>query len=189
MSDIQALRLRPEECVLVVVDVQERLMAAMPEKVRPQVIGRIQALIEAGKRLGFPAIVTEQYPKGLGATLGEVASALPQGTAPLPKMSFSCCGAEGFMERLRSLGRTKVLLTGAETHVCCYQTALDLMENGFIVHAVADALCSRSKLNWRTGLAALERAGAVPTTAEQALFDLLRVAGTEDFKALSRLIR
>jgi len=189
MSDIQALRLTPAECVLVVVDVQEHLMAAMPEEVRRQAIGRIQVLLAAAKRLSFPVVVTEQYPKGLGATVGEVASALPPGTAPLAKMAFSCCGAEGFMARLRGLDRTKVLLTGAETHVCCYQTALDLLEHGFIVHAVADALCSRSKLNWRTGLAALERAGAVPTTTEQALFDLLRVAGTEDFKALSRLIR
>jgi nicotinamidase-related amidase len=189
MSDIQALRLRPEECVLVVVDVQERLMAAMPGEVRQQAIGRIQILIEAAKRLSFPVLITEQYPKGLGATVSEVTAALPPGTAPLAKMAFSCCGAEGFLERLRGLGRTKVLLTGAETHVCCFQTALDLLEHGFIVHAVADALCSRSKLNWRTGLAALERAGAVPTTTEQALFDLLRVAGTEDFKALSRLIR
>ena len=93
------------------------------------------------------------------------------------------------MPRLRASGRTKILLTGAETHVCCYQTALDLLENGFIVHAVADALCSRSKLDWRTGLSALRCAGAVPATTEQALFDLLRVAGTEDFKFLSKLIR
>ncbi|MEK6710434.1 MAG: hydrolase [Nitrospinota bacterium] len=189
MSGIQAFRLRPEETVLLVVDVQERLMAAMKEEVRVQLIGRVQALIEAAKRLAFPVVVTEQYPKGLGATVSEVAGALPPGAAPMAKMSFSCCGAEGFLERLKSLRRSKVLLTGAETHVCCYQTALDLLERGFIVHAVADALCSRSKLNWRTGLAALERAGAVPTTAEQALFDLLRVAGTEDFKALSQLIR
>lgn len=188
MPEIQAFRLSPEDAVLVVVDVQERLMAAMKPEVSRQTIGRICVLLEAAKRLGIPVIVTEQYPKGLGATVSEIAGAAPA-FAPLEKVAFSCCGAEGFLPRIRGLGRTKVILTGAETHVCCYQTCLDLLEHGFIVHTVADALCSRSKLNWRTGLAALERAGAVPATAEQVLFDLLRVAGTEDFKALSRLIR
>ena len=111
------------------------------------------------------------------------------GFAPIEKIAFSCCAEESFLPRLHETGRTKILLTGAETHVCCYQTALDLLDNGFIVHAVADATCSRSKLNWRTGLSALERAGAIPATTEQVLFDLLRVAGTEDFKILSKLIR
>ncbi|MEE9276325.1 MAG: hydrolase [bacterium] len=188
MSEVRALRLEPEDCVLLLVDVQERLMAAMPEEVSGATVGRIRTLIEAANRLGFPILATEQYPKGLGPTLEEVAGAIP-GFAPVEKTSFSCCGAEEFLPRLRRLGRSKVILAGAETHVCCYQTALDLLENGFIVHAVADALCSRAKLNWRTGLAAIERAGGVPTTTEQVLFDLLRRSGTEDFKALSKLIR
>ena len=93
------------------------------------------------------------------------------------------------MPHLRNLGRTKVLLTGTETHVCCYQTALDLIEHGFIVHAVADAMCSRTKLNWKTGLKAMELAGVVPATTEQVLLELLRTAGTDNFKAISRLIR
>ena len=188
MTSVDSFRLQPEECLLLIVDAQERLMAAMKESVRAQVVGRIRTLAEAASRLGFPAIVTEQYPKGLGPTVKEVAAKVPD-FSPIAKMSFSCCGAEAFSPRLRESGRTKILLTGAETHVCCYQTALDLLENGFIVHVVADALCSRSKLDWRTGLSALERAGAVPTTTEQALFDLLRTAGSEDFKFLSKLIR
>lgn len=188
MADIQSLRLSPEESVLVIVDVQEKLMAAMREDVRVQVISRLRALIEAAKRLDFPVVATEQYPKGLGRTVSEIADSLPD-FSPLEKMTFSCCGAEAFLPHMRKLGRTKVLLTGSETHVCCYQTALDLMDNGFIVHAVADALCSRAKLNWKTGLGSMERAGALPTTTEQVIFDLLRTAGTEDFKAISRLIK
>ncbi len=188
MADVQDLRLSPDECVLVVVDVQERLMAAMPEEVRTQLISRLRALIEGAARLEIPVVATEQYPRGLGHTVNEIAESLPE-FSPLEKITFSCCGAEAFLPRLRGLGRTKVLLTGSETHVCCYQTALDLIENGFIVHAVADALCSRTKLNWKTGLASMERAGTLLTTTEQALFDLLRTAGTENFKAVSRLLK
>ena len=188
MADIQDFRLTPDGCVLVVIDVQERLMAAMPEGIRERTLSSIQALIGTSKRLGFPVLASEQYPKGLGATVAEIAGAVPD-FSPFEKMTFSCAGAGEFIPRLRELGRSKILLTGCETHVCCFQTALDLMEQGFIVHSVADALCSRRKLNWRMGLSALEGAGAIPTTTEQALFDLLRVAGSDDFKALSRLIK
>ena len=188
MADIASFRLSPEDCLLLIVDAQERLMSAMSEDVRAQVVERILTLAEAASRLDFPVLVTEQYPKGLGPTVEAVAEKVP-GFAPIEKIAFSCCAEETFLPRLHETGRTKILLTGAETHVCCYQTALDLLENGFIVHAVADATCSRSKLNWRTGLSALERAGAIPATTEQVLFDLLRVAGTEDFKILSKLIR
>lgn len=188
MADIQDQRLSPEESALIIVDVQEKLMAAMEADVRSQVISRIRTLIEAAKRLNFPVIATEQYPKGLGPTVNEIAESLPD-FSPMEKLTFSCCGAEQFLPHLRELGRTKLILTGSETHVCCYQTAMDLIENGFIVHAVADALCSRAKLNWEMGLGSMNRAGALTTTTEQVLFDLLRTAGTEDFKTLSRLIR
>ncbi len=188
MPDIDSFRLNPRDCLLLVVDAQEKLMSAMSESVRSQVVGQILTLAETATRLDFPVLVTEQYPKGLGPTVDAVAAKIPD-FSPIAKISFSCCGEEAFLPRLHETGRTKILLTGAETHVCCYQTALDLLDNGFIVHVVADALCSRSKLNWRTGLSALERAGAIPSTTEQVLFDLLRVAGTEDFKFLSKLIR
>jgi isochorismate hydrolase len=188
MAAIQDHRLSPDESALIIVDVQDKLMAAMEEGIRSQVVSRIRALIEAAKRLDFPVIATEQYPKGLGPTVDEIAESLPD-FSPMEKLTFSCCGADGFLPQLRELGRTKVILTGSETHVCCFQTAMDLMENGFIVHPVADALCSRAKLNWKIGLGSMKRAGALPTTTEQVLFDLLRTAGTEDFKNLSRLIR
>ncbi len=188
MAEIQDFRLTPGDTALLVVDVQEKLMAAMESGPRERTISSIRVLIETANRLGLPILATEQYPKGLGPTVGEIAEIVPD-FSPFSKMSFSCLGEEGFTARLREVGSTKVVLTGCETHVCCYQTALDLMERGFIVHAVSDALCSRRKLNWRTGLSALERAGAIPATTEQVVFDLLRVAGTEDFKALARLIK
>ncbi len=188
MADIERIRLSLEDTLLLVVDVQERLMAAMEESVRDRTVGRILIMIEAAKRLNFPVLVTEQYPKGLGKTVDAIAGTLTE-FSPYAKMTFSCCGAEGFLPHLRRLDRRKVLLTGAETHVCCYQTALDLLENGYIVHAVADALCSRSKLNWEKGLATMEHAGVIPSTTEQAVFDLLRIAGTEDFKALAKMIK
>lgn len=188
MAEVQDFRLSPHDALLAVVDVQERLMAAMDAAVKTQTVNRVLALAQAAERLGMPVVVTEQYPKGLGPTLAEVAAAIPE-FRPIEKLSFSCLGAEGFLRHLQETGRTKVILTGAETHVCCYQTALDLLEAGYIVHVVADALCSRRKLNWRIGLAAMEKAGAIPTTAEQVLFDLLRTAGTEDFKTISKLVK
>ncbi len=188
MAEIQDFRLSPDESVLLIVDLQEKLMTAMPEAPRERTLSSVRTLIEAAVRLGFPIMATEQYPRGLGPTVTSLAEAIPN-FLPFEKMTFSCTGAGEFISDLKALGRSKIILTGCETHVCCYQTALDLMENGFIVHTVGDALCSRQRLNWRTGLTALERAGAIPATTEQVLFDLLKVAGTEDFKALSRLIK
>ena len=188
MAEIQNFRLSPDESVLLIVDLQEKLMTAMPGAPRKRTLDSVHTLIEAASHLGFPIMATEQYPKGLGPTVASLAEAIPN-FSPFEKMTFSCTGAGEFISDIKALGRSKIILTGCETHVCCYQTALDLMEIGFIVHAVGDALCSRQKLNWQTGLAALERAGAIPTTTEQVLFDLLKVAGTENFKALSRLIK
>lgn len=188
MAEIQDFRLSPDESVLLIVDLQEKLMTAMPEAPRKRTLDSVHTLIAAASRLGFPIMVTEQYPRGLGPTVPSLAEAIPD-FSPFEKMTFSCMGVSEFTSKLKALGRSKIILAGCETHVCCYQTGLELMGNGFIVHAVGDALCSRRKLNWRTGLAALERAGAIPATTEQVLFDLLKVAGTEDFKALSRLIK
>ena len=188
MATTQDFRLSPNESGLLIVDVQEKLMAAMPEAPRNRTLDSVHTLIETANRLGFPILATEQYPRGRGPTVTSLAESIPN-FSPFEKMTFSCTGAGKFFSDIKALGRSKIILTGCETHVCCYQTALDLMENGFIVHAVADALCSRQKLNWRNALKALERAGAIPATTEQVLFDLLKVAGTEDFKSLSRLIK
>jgi nicotinamidase-related amidase len=172
---------------LVVVDVQEKLCRAMDPKVLEKLTGNISILLDTAAELGLPAMATEQYVKGLGETLPVLKEKLA--VPSLEKMTFSCCGGEGFMEALAKSGRRQVILTGMETHVCVLQTALELLSNGYVVHLVCDAVMSRRKDNWRTALQTLTAAGAVLTSTEAVLFQLLRVAGSEEFKKLSKLVR
>jgi nicotinamidase-related amidase len=174
------------KAVLVVVDVQERLAAVMDE--RQKVIANCRRLVDGAAILGVPAIVTEQYPKGLGPTEEELRGALSS-EPPVTKLSFSCCGEPAFMERLDALARRKVILCGMETHVCVLQTGLDLLREGFDVHLARDATCSRSRENRRTGIGMMRDAGAVITSTETVLFQLLREAGTAEFKAVSQLVK
>jgi nicotinamidase-related amidase len=104
-------------------------------------------------------------------------------------MTFSCCGSTDFVDALKASGRTQVIITGMETHVCVLQTVIELREAGFTVHIVKDAVMSRSKQNWHTAITAMTLAGAIPTSTESALFQLLKVAGTDEFKKLSKLVR
>jgi nicotinamidase-related amidase len=179
--------LNRESAQLVVVDVQEKLCRAMDPKVLEQLTGNISILLDAAAELGLPALATEQYVKGLGATLPALKEKI---SAPsLEKMTFSCCGSEGFLETLAKSGRRQIILTGMETHVCVLQTALELLSEGYVVHLVCDAVMSRRKANWETALRTLTAAGAVLTSTEAVLFQLLRVAGSEEFKKLSKLVR
>jgi nicotinamidase-related amidase len=179
--------LHRDQAVLVVVDVQEKLCRAMDEKVLERLTTNVGILQEAARELGIPQVATEQYVKGLGQTLCVLKDRL---TDPaLEKMTFSCCGEEPFPQRLKELGRRQVIITGMETHVCVLQTVLELLDAGYDVHLVRDAVMSRRKENWFVGLEAARDAGAVITSTEAALFQLLRVAGTEEFKRLSKLVR
>ncbi len=179
--------LRAEESILVVIDVQEKLCKAMDEGVLRKLLDNTGLLLEAANTLAIPVVVTEQYPRGLGPTLLELKAKVS--TPVLEKLTFSCCGIETFTQVLNNSERKQVILVGMETHVCVLQTAIDLLDAGFTVHLVQDALMSRTKQNWRIGLEAARNAGAVITSAEAALFQLLKVAGTEDFKKLSKLVR
>lgn len=174
------------EAVLVVVDVQERLTAVMDQ--REKVMTNCRRLIEGARILGIPTIVSEQYPKGLGPTEEDLRGALSP-YDPVVKMSFSCCGEPAFMERVRALDRKKVVVCGMETHVCVLQTALGLLRDGRDVHLVEDAVCSRTKSNWRIGVEFMRDAGAVVTSTETVLFQLLGEAGTGDFKDISRIVK
>ena len=178
--------LTKEDTVLVVVDIQERLAAVMSE--RQKVIGNSLHLIEAAKVLHFPVLLTEQYPKGLGPTVPEIRDALPS-YAPIEKLMFGCCGEPMFMEAIASTRKSRVILCGMETHVCVLQTCLGLIKEGYIVHVVQDAICSRSKENYRIGVEFMRDAGAVITGTETVLFQLLEKAGTEEFKAISKRIK
>lgn len=178
--------LKKDDAVLLVVDIQERLAVVMDE--RQKVVVNTNHLIEASKLLSVPVIVTEQYPKGLGPTVPEVKCAL-QAYAPLEKITFSCCGESSFKSALSETGRKTVLLVGMETHVCVLQTCIDLLADGYNVHCVDDAVCSRKMENYRTAIEYMRNAGAVITCTETALFQLLVRAGSDEFKAISKRIR
>jgi nicotinamidase-related amidase len=168
---------------LVVVDVQEAFRPAVLDFER--VAGNVAVLVRGARLLGLPVLVTEQYPKGLGRTVPEVAAHL-EGVEPIEKVCFSAAQAEGFADELQ---RDQVLLCGIETHVCVNQTAEDLLGAGREVHVVQDAVTSRSADNRALGLHKMERAGAVVTSVETALFELLGRAGTPEFKEVQALVR
>ncbi len=175
-------RLDPERAALVVIDVQEGFRNAVEGFDRTA--AATATMVEGAALLGLPVIVTEQYPKGLGATVPEVAERLPEGVEPISKTVFSAVAAEGF-----GLGdRQQAIVCGVETHVCVNQTTLDLLGAGIEVHVVADAVGSRSAANKELGLAKMERAGAWRTSVETALFELLGGAGSPRFKAVQRLV-
>jgi len=172
--------------LLVLIDVQERLFPSIHENQR--MLSRIDLLLCAAKLLSVPLLLTEQYPKGLGPTLEEVRRVLPE-VEPLVKTDFSCVAAPGFKERLASFGRDQILLAGIETHICVAQTALDLASGGERVFVAADATSSRRPLDAQTALRRLDQCGLVITTAEAAVFEWLRRAGTEEFRSLQPKVK
>lgn len=188
MSIKDSFFLERDKAVLVVIDVQEKLCVAMDEAVLKTLVKNIGILLESAAELNIPVLVTEQYVRGLGATLPELKEKTAASSCH-EKMAFSCCGSSEFVDALKATGRTQVIVTGMETHVCVLQTVIELRDAGLDVHVVKDAVMSRSKQNWQTAIQAMILAGAVPTCTESALFQLLKVAGTEEFKKLSKLVR
>ncbi len=170
--------------VLVVVDVQERINAVMADQ---RHVPRLSVLLRAFAALGLPVIATEQYPKGLGPTIADLAPLLPG--PPLVKETFSCAGCAPFAAALEHAGARRVLLTGIEAHVCVTQTALDLLAAGYPVHVPHDATNSRRTADRERALDRLAAAGAVVTSTESALFELLERCGTADFKAVAALVK
>jgi nicotinamidase-related amidase len=178
--------LEKHEAVLVIVDIQERLAAVMSE--RKKVVDNCLHLIELCKLLDIPVLLNEQYPKGLGPTVSEIKDAV-QPYEPLEKITFSCCEGESFPEKLAATGKKKIILAGMETHVCVLQTCIGLLREGYAVHAVSDAICSRTKESFETAMEFMRDAGAVVTCTETVLFQLLERAGTEEFKIISKRIK
>lgn len=175
-----------ENTVLVVVDVQEKLWAAMHEKelLRDNTV----RIVQGAKILGIPIVWTEQNPKGLGPTIPEVAELLADSNS-VTKLSFSCCGEKDFMAKLDELKRKQILITGMETHVCVYQTVADLQNMGYEVQVVADAVSSRTPENRVIGLERAKEAGASITSTETALFELLKVAEGDRFKQMLKVVK
>jgi len=172
---------------LVVIDVQEKLCLAMDEKVLKHLVKNAGILMDTAIELNIPIMVTEQYVKGLGETVSALKTRVSE--PALEKMTFSCCGDPAFVERMKNLGKKQVIVVGMECHVCVLQTVVELLDAGFNVHLVRDAVMSRRKENWLVGVETARDAGAVITSTEAALFQLLKVAGTEEFKKLSKLVR
>jgi nicotinamidase-related amidase len=182
----KSLRLTRTKAGLVVVDVQERLLPAIFEQQR--VVQNTVRLIQGGTVLQVPIFATEQYRKGLGPTVPEVAATIP-GFAPMEKLAFSACGAAGFIPALKKKKVSQAILCGIEAHVCVSQTCLDLLEKGFRVFVVADAVSSRTPENYRIGLDRMRAAGAVIVSTEMVLFELLEQAGTAEFKQILNLVK
>jgi nicotinamidase-related amidase len=181
-------KLTRERTVLLVVDIQERLIAAMPPDVAAATAKNTAILIEAAARFGLPIVCSEQYPKGLGKTVAAVETALGAAgnVRRVEKLEFSLASA---LAPMSLPDEPQWIVTGMEAHVCVYQTARDLIDAGGAVHVVSDAVCSRTKANWRIGTDRLRAGGAVITSTESVVFELLERAGTDDFRALSKLIK
>ena len=186
-NELGKFKLDAGKAVLVVIDIQERLVPAMPQDVYLRLRETVATLVNGAGLFGIPVLTTEQYPKGIGHTVSELAEACSGNV--IEKVSFGCCGEPDFRAALKKIGRSQVIVTGMEAHVCVYQTVLGLLEDGYNVHLVRDAICSRNKTDYMTAVANASLAGAVVTTAETALFQMLQESTHEHFKAVSKLIK
>jgi nicotinamidase-related amidase len=173
-----------DDTALLVVDVQEKLVPFIPG--RERLVWNIRRLIDGAKVLTLPVLATEQYPKGLGHTVPELAQRL--GNTP-EKLTFSCGACGELFTGLGDRGIHKLLVCGMETHVCVQQTVLDLMAAGWRVYVAADAVAARFAIDHDTALRRMDSAGATLTTTEAALFEWCQAAGTPEFKEISKLIR
>jgi len=181
-----AVVLQREKAALLIIDVQEKILAAMQNP--DTLLSNIEKLINGFKILNIPIYITEQYPKGLGPTSQRLTNLL-EGTEAIPKMSFSCFGAGELFNTLKNKKITQIVVCGIESHVCVQQTVLDLLVNDFQVSLAADAVSSRKIIDYETALRRMNEHGAEITTTESILFELLNVCGTDEFKAISKIVR
>lgn len=182
-TEVARRPLEADQSALIVVDVQEKLLPPIFNK--ETLVKNSQLLIRLAKILSIPVVVTTQYRKGLGETVPEIASLLTDVPA-FDKMEFSCFGSDQFRSRLKSLpgSRNTVLLCGMESHICVAQTALAALNEGYLVHVASDAVGSRAEWNWKIGLDRMRAAGAVISSTEMMMYELLRCSGTPQFKEL-----
>ena len=175
------------QTALAVIDMQESFRQHIQDFA--ELAARVALVAHASQLLGVPVIVTEQYPKGLGRTAAEIRTVLPETFEPIEKTAFSSCGAQSFVERLEGAGARQVLLCGIEAHVCVNQTAHDLLARGYQVHLLIDCISSRTAQNRQAGLDKMRASGALTSSTELALFELMRDARHEQFKAIQKLIK
>jgi nicotinamidase-related amidase len=179
-------KLDKEKTGLLIIDLQEKLMQVMGQ--RQRVADNIKKLVLLSKLFDFPVILTEQYPKWLGPTLPEVAESLPA-CQPISKLHFNCCDVDAFNHRLDSEDLRNVIVTGVESHICVFQTCVSILERGYRVHVPQDAVDSRTDENWRVGLDLMKQAGAVITSTETVIYQILKKAGTKEFKQMLKVIK
>ena len=175
--------LQADQCALVVIDIQQKLLPPIFQK--DQLVRNSQLLIRAAGILKIPALISTQYAKGLGGTVPEIASLLP-GTEAIDKTLFSCFGSDVFCSLLKRLPgqRTTLLLCGMESHICVTQTALGALREGYLVHVASDAVSSRSEWNWKIGLDRMRDAGAIISSTEMMIYELMRSSSSAAFKEL-----
>lgn len=179
--------LRAPECALAVIDIQEKLLPSIWEKER--VVRNSQVLVRMAEAMSIPVIATAQYVKGLGPIVADIASLLPEAT-PIEKLEFGCFANEAFCSAVGDLaGRNTLLVCGIEAHICVLQTALGALNQGMNVHVAADAVSSRTELNWKLGLERMRDAGAVISSTEMMLYELMGKSGTPVFKEMLRWVK
>ena len=182
-TEIARRPLEAEQCALIVVDIQEKLLPPIFQK--EQLVRNSKLLIRAAGALKIPALVSTQYAKGLGNTVAEIASLLPE-TEPIDKDRFSCFGSEAFCSLLKRLpgNRNTLLICGMESHICVTQTALGALREGYLVHVASDAVSSRTEWNWKIGLDRMSAAGAVISSTEMMIYELMRSSSSLAFKEM-----
>ena len=175
-----------QDSALVVVDIQERIIPKIFDQ--QTVVSNTVTLIKSAEILNIPIIVTEQYPKGLGSTIPEIKDLIVP-WQPIGKICFSCFGNSDFSRKLKELKRDNLILCGIESHVCITQTALEGLKSNYSVFFVKDAISSRTENNRETGFERMAQAGAIPVSTEMVMFELLREAGTDNFKQIVGMIK
>lgn len=176
-----------DRAVLIIFEMQERLLPAVHE--HKDVLKNIQNMVRSARILDVPIILTEQYPKGLGPTVPELMEVLGEDVKPIEKLSFSAFGSDEFKDKLKYLDAKTLILCGLECHICINQTAHDALQEGYRVHVLADGTSSRTKKNYKLGLKKMRQGGAVITSTETALYELMEVAKTDEFNGILKVLK
>ena len=180
------MRILKEDTLCLVIDIQERLFPFIAEN--EQLTNNVKRLIQGIRAMEVPLIVTEQYNKGLGFTLPEIKESC-QNVPTFEKSAFSCCDDEHILKAILTTRKKNIILCGIESHICVQQTALDLIEKGFQPVVISDCVSSRKLSDKETAIMRMRKAGAIVTSYESILFELCRFAGTEQFKAISKIVK
>lgn len=180
---------RQHDSLLLCIDIQDRLISAMPEPSRQRLLDNTQQLILAAKILGIPMVYTEQYPTGLGSTVAQIKNILPDDASYFDKTRFSCCASDELMKVVHGSHKRQIIIAGMEAHICVMQTAIELKAEGYEVFVADDAISSQRRAHWKSALHRMHQANVVATPTESILFEWLRDSTHEHFKSISALLR